>query len=125
MQISNSGEDLLIRGAMNCTTTNILYLATCSKGDRVCPDCPQYCGETGRSGEKRFTGHRDTITQQCHSATTLPVGEHFRLPGHSVSDLVFTPVEKIYSDNIFVRKARERQLINKLDLINNGLNKKL
>ena len=102
-----------------------MYIVTCSKSDRVCPNCPQYCGESGKTGEKRFTGHRDTITQQCHATTTLPVGEHFHLPGHSVSDLVFTPVEKIYSDNIFVRKVRERRLINDLDLINSGLNKKL
>ena len=91
----------------------------------MCPDHPQYCGETGKSVEERFCGHRNTITQHCHSNTTLPVGEHFRLPGHSVADLVFTPVERIYSNNVFVRKVREKLLINRLDLIENGLNKKL
>ena len=97
----------------------------CGKGDRVSPDHPQYCGETGKSVEERFCGHRNTITQHCHSNTTLPVGEHFRLPGHSVADLVFTPVERIYSSNVFVRKVREKLLIYRLDLIENGLNKKL
>ena len=91
----------------------------------VCPDQPQYCGETGQTAEERFCGHRNTIVQQCHENTTLAVGQHFRLPGHSVSDLVFTPVEKIFSNNVFVRKVRERQLINKLGLISNGLNRKL
>ena len=100
-------------------------MCSCVKGDRLCPDCPQYCGETGKTAEERFCGHRNTITQQCRNNTNLPVGEHFRLPGHSVSDLVFTPVEKIHSDNVFVIKVRERHLINKLDLINNGLNRKL
>ena len=88
-------------------------------------DHPQYCGETGKSAEERFTGHRDTITQQCHINTTLPVGEHFRMPGHSVSDMVFMPVERIFSSNVFVRKARERNLINQLDLFSNVLNRKL
>ena len=60
-----------------------------------------------------------------HINTTLPVGEHFRLPGHSVSDMVFMPVERIFSSNVFVRKARERNLINQLDLISNGMNRKL
>ena len=42
-----------------------------------------------------------------------------------MTDFQFTPIEKIFSENIFVRKARERNLINKLDLIDQGLNKKL
>ena len=86
---------------------------------------PQYCGETGQTAEKRFRGHRDSIVQPCHAGTSLPVGEHFQLPGHSLANFVFTPVERINSKNIFVRKVRERFLINSLDLIENGLNKKL
>ena len=123
VEISNSGEKLPIKGNVTCTTLHILYLMTCTKGDRVCPDRLQYCGETGKSGEARFCGHRNTVTQPCHDNTTLPVGDHFRQPGHSVANLVFTPVEKIFSDNVFVRKVRERNLINRLDLINSGLNK--
>jgi hypothetical protein len=55
----------------------------------------------------------------------LPVGQHFHQPGHYVSEFVFTQVEKIYSNNIFVKKAREKNLINTLDLIEHGLNKQL
>ena len=73
----------------------------------------------------RFVGHKNSIVQACHENTKLPVGEHFREPGHSVSDFVYTPVEKILSNDVFVRKAREKLLINRLDLIENGLNKKL
>ena len=86
---------------------------------------PQYVGETGCTAEERFVGHRNSIVQAYHQGTSLPVGQHFQQAGHSVSDFVFTPVERIYSDNVFVRKARERHLINTLDLIDNGLNKKL
>ena len=85
---------------------------------------PQYCGETGKSAEKRFVGHRNSIIQASQADTTLPVGEHFRSAGHSVKDLVFTPVQKNYG-SMFVRRARERKLINKFNLIENGLNKKL
>ena len=42
-----------------------------------------------------------------------------------MADCVFTPVEKINSNNVFVRKARERRMINSLSLISHGLNKKL
>ena len=125
IKISNTGENLDIRGHITCTTSNILYILTCSKNDRTCPDMPQYCGETGQTAEQRFCGHRNTVVQACHQDTKLPVGEHFQKAGHSVSDLIFTPVEKIYTDNVFVRKAREKLLINKLSLCDQGLNRKL
>ena len=125
VRVSSTGEDYNIRGNLTCSTKNILYLLTYSKADRTCPDKPQYGGETGQEAKKRFSEHFGTVTQRCHVDTTTPVGQHFRQPGHSVEDMVFTPVEKIYSSNVFVRKARERNLINKLDLIDNGLNKRL
>ena len=65
------------------------------------------------------------MVQFCHQGTEIPVGEHFQGVGHAVSDMAFTPVEKIFSTNIFVRKARERHLINNFDLIRKGMNKKL
>ena len=80
--------------------------------------------DTGKTAEERFVGHRNSIVQACQAATSLPVGEHFRSAGHSVTDFVFTPVEKI-SGGVFVRKAREKRLINKLNLIDSGLNRKL
>ena len=128
VKISSTGEEIQVKGKINCQTSNILYIGTCSKENRTagtCPSRPQYAGETGCTAEERFVGHRNTIVQACHQGTSLPVGQHFQQPGHYVSDFVFTPVEKIYSNNIFVRKARERNLINTLDLIDHGLNKQL
>ena len=49
--ISNTGEELLIRGSITCTTKNILYIGTCSKGDRTCAGRPQHCGEAERRRE--------------------------------------------------------------------------
>jgi hypothetical protein len=100
--ISSTEEDLAIRGSITCTSSNLLYIGTCSKGDRTCPDRPQYCGETGQTAEERFCGHRNSVMQACHENTNLPVGEHFRGVGHTMSDFVFTPVEKIQSKNVFV-----------------------
>ena len=90
-----------------------------------CPDRPQYCGETGKSAEDRFVGHWNTIVQVCHDSTNLPVGRHFREAGHSLADFVFTPVERILSRNVFVRRARERHLMNTHNLVDGGLNRKL
>ena len=100
-------------------------MITCEKGAPTCPNKDQYVGETGQTGEERFSEHRNTVVQDYHQGTTKPVGGHFQGPGHSVSDMRFTPIEKIYSNNIFVRKTREKRLINNLDLIRFGLNKKL
>ena len=70
--------------------------------------------------------HVGTVTQECHVNTRTPVGQHFRSAGHTVANLLFIPIEKIAPGaNAFVRKAREKNLINKYNLIEDGLNKKL
>jgi hypothetical protein len=125
IMVSSTGEELPIKGRLTCKSANLLYMVTCEKGAPTCPDRQQYVGETGQTGEERFAEHRNTVVQVCHQGTTKPVGSHFQGPGHSVSDMRFTPIEQIYSNNIFVRKTRERRLINTLDLIRKGLNKKL
>ena len=83
-------------GELICQSTNLLYMLWCGKEDRTCPTRDQYCGETKRSGEERFIGHRNSIINNSERGAALPVGEHFRRDGHSVSDLVFCPFEKIY-----------------------------
>ena len=119
IRIHTTGEDLQIRGRLNCKSKNVLYIITCKK-DRI-----QYAGETGTSAEERFVRHRNTVVQSCYQGTELTVGQHFQSSGHSVSDLVFTPVEQIFSKNIFVRKVREKKLINHCDLLRRGLNRNL
>ena len=52
---------------IKCTTPNIQYIGTCKKGDRHCPNQPQYCGETRKTAEKRFMG------QGCHQNISLQV----------------------------------------------------
>ena len=123
--ISSTGESYPIRGQLTCNTENCLYIATCVKGDRTCPDRPQYLGETGQRAKDRCASHLATIRQNCHQNTMAPVGQHFRGRGHSAENFEFTPFEKIYSKNIFVRKIRERYFINKFNMIDAGLNKKL
>ena len=109
---------------MTCQSTNLLYMLWCGKEERTCPTRDQYCGETKKSGEDRFIGHRNSIINNSDRGAALSVGEHFRREGHSVSDLVFCPFEKIYSGD-FVSKSREKMYINKYQLIDHGLNRKL
>ena len=84
-----------------------------------------YIGELSKTAETRFVGHLNTILQECHENTNTPVGQHFRLPGHSHTDIQVTPFEKVKTKNPFVRKAREAYLIDKHELLTKGLNKKL
>lgn len=122
--ISSSGENHVISGTTTCTSSNVVYCITCTRGGRVCPTHPQYIGETGRAVRERLKEHRGTITQLGQVNTTAPVGVHFRQPGHSYSDLVLVPIEKIRSRDPMVRKVREQFYINKFSSVENGLNKK-
>ena len=106
-------------------TENCLYIGTCVKGDRTCPDRPQYLGETGQRAKDRCASHVGTIRQDCHQNTVTPVGQHFRGRGHSAENFEFTPFEKIYSKDPYIRKIREKYWINKFNMIDAGLNKKL
>ena len=42
-----------------------------------------------------------------------PVGVHFRLPGHTNSDMVALPIERVRTKCRFVLEARERYWIEK------------
>ena len=117
--ISHSGEKIEIKSSIDCQTSNVIYELHCTK------DSLAYIGETSKTVETRFVGHLNTIMQDCHANTNTPVGQHFRSVGHSQTDIQVTPIEKIKSRNHFVRKAREAYLIDKHQLLTNGLNKKL
>ena len=52
-------------------------------------------------------GHMIEIVQGCHEKTSLFVGQPLMKEGLSRSDFVVTPVKRIYSRIMFVRKARE------------------
>ena len=82
-------------------------------------------GETGREVRDRCKEHKSTITNRCHQDTKTSVGQHFRAKGHSIQNFTMVPIEKIRSNDPFVRKVREKYYIKKFDLINDGLNRRL
>ena len=93
---------------------------------------PQYVGVTEKSAKVRFSEHVGSATQPCQANTTKPVGVHFRLPGHSHSDMGFLPIEKVRNKDRFVMEARESYWIKKynsvklkaVEVIEHGLNLK-
>ena len=80
----------------------------------------QYVGETGRVAKDRFREHIGYVENlQLEKAT----GWHFNQKGHSVADMEFAVIEKIFSQDPGVRKERESLLIKNLNSKHKGINK--
>ena len=79
-------------------------------------------GLTEREMKVRFSEHVGSATQQCQVNTIKPVGVHFRLPGHSHSDMRVNPIEKVRSRDKFVLEAREQFWIKTYETVENGMN---
>ena len=78
----------------------------------------QYIGETERSLQERFSEHKQYVTSRQKSKAT---GLHFNLPGHSVSDMKVTILEKVHSQDPLVRKEIEELYIRKFNTNIKGL----
>ena len=109
-----TGAHHKIRGHITCTTSNIIYLISC----RICGI--QYIGETKNLLKKRFYGHRSTVKTQ---KLDTPVGRHFNLPNHSISDMILQGIEALANHRESVRLSREKMWIKRVHTIHpHGLN---
>jgi len=91
-----------IINVMDCNTTNVIYLITCTKCRK------QYIGETKRKLKDRFHNHRSDIKLKKHTAIAI----HFNNILHSYSNITVTPIE-IEIDPV-VRKIRENYWIKEI-----------
>ena len=79
----------------------------------------QYVGETGRVAKDGFREHIGYVeNNQLEKAT----GRHFNRRGHSVSDMEFAVIEKIFSQDPDVRKERESLFIKIFNSKHKGIN---
>jgi hypothetical protein len=102
--------------SFNCEVSNCVYLIECKKNN-----CKmKYVGETKRILKFRLAEHRGYITSKDESKAT---GEHFNSPGHSLSDLTITVLEKVKSSDTLYRKEREKYFIRKFNTFYKGLNR--
>ena len=86
-----------------------------------CKKCKaQYIGQTKDSLRKRFDKHRGSVTNKDLKKA---IGQHYNQPGHSVSDMTITVVEKVYNENLFFRRRREILFMQKFKAKLKGLNK--
>ena len=84
------------------------------------PNCKnRYIWESNRTLKDRISGHVGYIRTKKTEKST---GEHFNRPGHSLSNMTVTILEKIYSNDIFYRKERESYHIRKFNTFFRGLN---
>jgi hypothetical protein len=79
----------------------------------------KYVGETKRTFKFRAAEHRGYVNNNDDTAT----GQHFNLPGHTLSDLTVTILEKVRSNDDMYRRERERYFIRKFNTYYKGLNR--
>ncbi|CAM4645092.1 unnamed protein product, partial [Caretta caretta] len=104
-----------IRGSFTCTSTNVIYAIMCQQ----CPSA-MYIGQTGQSLRKRINGHKsDVKNYNIHK----PVGEHFNLFGHVITDMKVAILQQKNFKSRLQRETVELEFICKLDTINLGLNR--
>ena len=84
---------------MNCNTFNIVYAIQCKK--ERCKEV--YIGETKIILRFCLDEHRGYVNNGVDTAT----GSHFTGPGHSLSDMSVTALEKVRKNSEPYRKERE------------------
>ena len=101
---------------VNCETFNCVYMLECQK-----TSCKQrYIGETDRKISERISEHRGYIHNKKLNQAT---GAHFNLPGHGLSDMKFTVLEKVMKTDENYRKERESYHIRIFNTFYRGINR--
>ena len=80
----------------------------------------RYIGETKRILKFRLADHRGYVSNMDEKTAT---GEHFNLPGHSLSDLSIVILEQVKKKDDLYRKEREKYFIREFNTFYKGLNK--
>ena len=82
---SHNRRTFQIASAMNCKSSNIIYVITCKQCGK------QYVGETGRTLADRINDHLSRI----RTKKDTPIGLHFNQSRHCIDDFSILPIEKI------------------------------
>ena len=115
VKATSNNTTIEINTTVTCKTTNIIYCISCLKCRM------QYIGESERSLQERFSEHKAYVVNKHLTKAT---GAHYNTPGHSVSDMQVSILEKIYSTDPLIRKEREELFIRKFNTKYKGLNLK-
>ena len=105
-----------INSPLNCSSSNVVYCLKCDKNN-----CRQiYIGQTQRTLKERFSEHKTSV----RTHTKNSIGEHFNLPGHSVTNMKILALEKVKQQGTQIIEKRESFWINQLEAEFKGLNRK-
>jgi hypothetical protein len=58
----------------------------------------KYVGKTTSKFKDRATAHRFSVDNK----KSCPISDHFNLPGHSMSNMIFFAFEKVLKDDPFI-----------------------
>ena len=98
-----------------CNDHNIVYIIQCTKCQQ------QYIGETEHTLRERFLQHRGYVRRKENDRST---GHHFNLPGHNMSHMTISVLERINSSDPQIRETRESYWIEQFELLTKGINRK-
>ena len=98
-----------------CEDQNVCYILECKKCKM------QYIGETDRTVRERYLDHRGYVRRKELDKAT---GLHFNKPGHQISDMSISVLERITSSDPAYRKEREKHWIEQFELLYKGINRK-
>ena len=108
----NTGKIVSINSSNSCDSSGIIYYIKCKRCNQ------EYIGQTGRTLSKRFGEHRGYVNNK----TNDPTGIHFNLPGHRLSDMEVSILEKVHSKDKVTRETRESLYIRDFQTEVNGMN---
>lgn len=84
---SRTKTSFLLRHSFTCTSTNLIYLITCTECKK------QYVGLTTKQLNTRFNHHRTNIINRKRTH----ISTHFNFLGHSLQHLTVQPIDTISS----------------------------
>ena len=105
-----------ISSVVNCESRNIIYLIECNKAG--CKE--RYIGESSRPLKERMKEHVDYVKRLFPTQAT---GQHFNMPGHDLSNMTVTILEKVTKYDDSYRQEREKLLFRKFNTFYQGLNR--
>ena len=120
--VSSNNKKICInlQESVTCESKNVVYCISC---DKAACNFIQYIGETQAKLKVRFSQHLGYVRSADYEK--YPTGKHFNLPGHSMTNMKLSILEKCKIESSNYRKIREAEFINKFDTLRNGLNRKL
>ena len=103
-----------INSALSCNSTNVVYGLFCNK-----QNCKKlYIGQTKRPIRERLSEYKTSVRTKNKNV----IGTHFNGPGHSLDNMEYTAVEKVYTKSESVLNKRESFWIREFEAEHQGLN---